>query len=122
MIYCKKHKIKYSNYGPCPKCAKSEAIKRDTELKQALNMLISTNEDCSEGQRTMHDFAPIAIVYDSTESIEIIFSHTNTRGVMHRKYIPLLIGALKNLDPFENALDAPFLDLPSLSCECDKNA
>ncbi len=36
--YCKRRSTAHRKYGPCTKCAKEEAIKRDEELRQSLKL------------------------------------------------------------------------------------
>jgi hypothetical protein len=70
----------------------------------------------------MHDLIRMAIGMDDTETIELIFPHTKTKCAVHRSDIPMLIGALQNLDRTPFAPETPCIDLSSQICGYDKNA
>lgn len=73
-------------------------------------------------------FGPVMFSYmpghvpEDKDIIEIMFLHTDTCGAIHRKDIPLLIGALEILRQCEKLPESPCIDASSLVSECDKNA
>ena len=70
--------------------------------------------ECVKTKKIPKKLMPLAIISDKRfKHIEIVSCLTDTRLKLHRDYVPLLIGALQNLDQMKSRRLLSFSDLPS---------